>query len=119
MAKRIVEANGVELCTLTPGDRLLGQPRGCDGRRSVFSEVRPLDGLTVSERPHVPHVSLNIGAARLPPAACPDESKHLVPCVDQLFRLPAGMAAFPGLRHLAFRPRTRLLATAQNHRVYE
>ena len=75
--------------------RLLRQTDGFEGRRSVFSEVRPLDGLTVAERPHVPDVSLNLDAARLSPTARPDESEHLVARVDHFLGLPASVSALP------------------------
>src|SRR4029077_4946779 len=97
---------------------LLLQPHGFERLSPVFSEVRQLDGLTIAERPHVPRGGLNVNAARLTPTAPPDEREHLVACVDQLFRFPADVAPFPCLT-LALSKGTQLVATTQNHRVYE
>ena len=89
--------------------RLLREAYGFVGRRSVFSEVRPLGRLTVAERPHVPDISLNRDAARLPPAARADEREHLVACIDHLFGLPARVSPFSYLP-LAVGPGPHLVA---------
>jgi hypothetical protein len=58
---------------------LLRQPHGFEGSSSIISEVLNLDRLTVAEGPHVPGVSLNLDATRLPPTTYPNERETLSP----------------------------------------
>src|SRR5215211_9431906 len=68
--------------------RLLAQPSGFQRGRSVLAEILQLDRLPVPKRPHVRDPRLDLGAARLPSRAGPDEREHLVAGIDQLLRLP-------------------------------
>jgi len=97
---------------------LVGEPHGFKGSCSVVSEVRPLGGLPVAERPHVPDIRLNLDAASLPATGRADEREHLVACIDHFFGLPARVSPFPYVP-LAVDPGPRLIATTQNHGVHE